>query len=224
MPRIARAVAVGLPHHLTQRGNDRGRVFFDDDDRRFYLWTLLKYRRQYGVGIRAWCLMDNHIHVPAVPENPDSLARCFGATNLVYTQYANKKRGRTGRLWQNRFFSCVVDRDSYLLPVLRYIERNPVRTGLVKRAWDYDWSSARHNVRGEPDQLIDETEGMRNLLGDSYKAYIQRDSDEETRLIRWETACGRPLGDTGFVARLESRLGRTLARRRAGRPRLKGMQ
>ncbi|HDQ99336.1 MAG TPA: transposase, partial [candidate division WOR-3 bacterium] len=78
MPRIARAVAVGLPHHLTQRGNDRCRVFFDDDDRRFYLWTLLKYRRQYGVGIRAWCLMDNHIHVLAVPENPDSLARCFG--------------------------------------------------------------------------------------------------------------------------------------------------
>jgi putative transposase len=221
VPRIARAVAVGLPHHLTQRGNDRCRVFFDDDDRRFYLWTLLKYRRQYGVDVWGWCLMENHIHMLAVPDGFDSLARCFGATNLVYTQYINKKRSRSGRLWQNRFFSCVVDRDSYLLPVLRYIERNPVRIGLVKRTWDYEWSSARHNVRGEPDQLISRAEGLRELLGSDYLAYVQRESNEETMQIRRETASGRPLGDAGFVTRLESRLDRTLTRRRPGRPRLR---
>ena len=83
MARIARVVAVGFPHHVTQRGNNRERVFFSDDDRRFYLWTLLKYRQQYGVEVWAYCLTKNHVHVLAVPKEEDSLARCFAGTNLV---------------------------------------------------------------------------------------------------------------------------------------------
>ncbi len=156
MSRIARVVAVGLPHHVTQRGNNRQQVFFDDDDRRFYLLTLAKYGRKHGVDIWGYCLMDNHVHVLAVPEREESLARCFAGTNLVYTQYINRKRSRSGRLWQNRFFSCPVDNDSYLWPVLRYIERNPVRAGMVKQAWQYEWSSARHHAKGEPDMLVNE--------------------------------------------------------------------
>ncbi len=83
MPRIARVVAVGLPHRVTQRGNNRSQVFFDDDDRRSYLWTLAQYRRKYGVEIWGYCLMDNHVHAVAVPREADSLARCFAGTNLI---------------------------------------------------------------------------------------------------------------------------------------------
>ena len=123
MPRIARVVAVGLPHHVTQRGNNRSQVFFDDDDRRFYLWTLAQYRRKHAVDIWGYFLMDNHMNALAVPQQPDSLARCFAGTNLVYTQHVNRKNRRSGRLWQNRFFSWPVDKDEYLWSVLRYILR-----------------------------------------------------------------------------------------------------
>lgn len=219
MSRIARVVAVGLPHHITQRGNDRAQVFFSDDDRRFYLWTLLKYRRQYEVDVWAWCLMDNHVHLLAVPHRPDSLARCFGSVNLVYTQRVNKDRGRSGRLWQNRFFSCAVDTDSYLLPVVRYIERNPVRAGLVNRAWDWPWSSARSHVLSEPDPLLSDDNLPVGMLGSDYRSYLAEQPEDETLLIRRETASGRPLGSSPFIARVESLTDRTLTRRRAGRPR-----
>jgi putative transposase len=89
-------VASGLPHHVTQRGNNRCPVFFDDDDRRFYLWTLARYGRKCGVAVWGYCLMDNHLHVLAVPERAESLARCFADTSLIYTQRVNKKQSRGG--------------------------------------------------------------------------------------------------------------------------------
>ena len=219
MSRIARVVATGLPHHVTQRGNNREQVFFSDDDRRFYLWTLLKYCRQCGVDIWAYCLMNNHVHFLAVPSEETSLARCFAGTNLVYTQYVNRKQGRSGRLWQNRFFSCPVDRDSYLLPVIRYIEANPVRAKRVACAWDWPWSSARHRATGEPDPMLNEPGWLTERLGPDYKTYLQRESEQETSEIRRTVAGGRPLGSDAFVARLETRTGRQLAPRNVGRPR-----
>lgn len=219
MARIARVVAVGLPHHVTQRGNNRERVFFSDDDRRFYLWTLLEYRQRYRVDVWAYCLMKNHIHVLAVPKEEESLARCFAGTNLVYTQYVNRKHNRSGRLWQNRFFSCPVDKDSYLLPVLRYIEANPMRARLVRKPWEYSWSSARYHVLGEPDPVISEPGWLAEKLGKDYRAYLLRTSEEVEMEVRRAISTGRPLGDAAFVARLESRTGRVLARQKAGRPR-----
>jgi len=221
MPRIARVVAIGLPHHVTQRGNNRDQVFFSDDDRRFYLFTLLKYRQRYGVEVWAYCLMDNHVHLLAVPTLEESLARCFGSTNLVYTQYVNRKHRRSGRVWQNRFFSCPVDGDNYLLSVLRYIETNPVRAGVVKRAIDYGWSSARHHMTGESDPVVSEPNWLMKSLGRQYRHYLMHPAirDDEDREIKRATANGRPLGSDGFVARLEPRLGRALGPKRAGRPR-----
>ena len=104
-------MAVGMPHHVTQRGDNRCEVFLEDDDRRFYLWTLAQYGRRYGVDIWGYCLMDNHVHFLAVPQELDSLARCFAGANLIYTQRINRKQSRSGRLWQNRFFSSPVDKD-----------------------------------------------------------------------------------------------------------------
>ena len=108
MPRIARIVAPGYPHHITQRGNNRAVVFFDDQDRRTYLQLLAKYSKLFALQIWAYCLMDNHVHLLAVPEKENALARGIGLTNQVYTQYLNRKRNQSGRIWQNRFFSCLV--------------------------------------------------------------------------------------------------------------------
>jgi putative transposase len=220
MPRIARVVAVGLPHHVTQRGTNREQVFFDDDDRRFYLWTLAQYRRKYAVDIWGYCLMDNHMHALAVPHQPDSLARCLACTNLVYTQRVNRKQGRSGRLWQNRFFSCPVDKDEYLWPVLRYIDRNPVRSHTVRQAWEYQWSSARHHVAGEADVLLNEPDWLvAELRRRKYRSYLKDESEELAWEIRRTTATGRPLGSSAFLAALESSLDRALGVGRRGRPR-----
>lgn len=220
MPRIARVVATGVPHHVTQRGNNRCQVFFDDDDRRFYLWTLAQYRRKYEVEVWGYCLMENHVHVLAVPGREDSLARCFAGTNLMYTQRVNRKQNRSGRLWQNRFFSCPVDKDEYLWPVLRYIDRNPVRVGLVRQAWEYDWSSARHHVGGDPDPMLNEPGWLASALRErDYESYLREEPEEMTASIRRAANTGRPLGTEAFTAILASQLGRRLNPGHAGRPR-----
>jgi len=217
--RIARVVAVGLPHHVTQCGNNRCQVFFDDEDRRFYLWTLSQYGRKYGVKFWGYCLLDDHLHVLAVPQETDSLARCFAGANLVYAQQVNRKQGRSGRLWQSRFSSCPVDKAGYLWPVLRYIDRNPVRAKLVGQAWEYQWSSARHHVTGEADPLLHEPGWLTSELRERrYRRYLRSESEEEVAEIRMKTGTGRPLGGAAFVARLESRLDRALRPRKRGRP------
>ena len=99
MPRIARIIAPRYPHHVTQRGNNRMTVFFDDEDRQTYLELLSLYAQKNSLKIWAYCLMDNHIHLLAVPENKSSLAKGVGLTNQVYTQYLNRKRGQSGRIW-----------------------------------------------------------------------------------------------------------------------------
>jgi len=212
-------VAVGLPHHVTQRGNNRCDVFFDDDDRRFYLWTLAQSRRKYAVDIWGYCLMDNHMHALAVPHEPDSLARCFAGTNLIYTQHTNRKQGRSGRLWQNRFFSCPVDKDEYLWPVLRYIDRNPIRARLVSKAWDYRWSSARHHVTGEADALLNEPDWLLAELRErKYRSYLKNEPEELMSEIRRSAGTGRPLGNAAFLSALESRLSRVIGVKKRGRP------
>ena len=117
MPRIARIIAVNYPHHITQRGNNRSTVFFDDEDRQTYLKLLAGYAQKHQFQILAYCLMDNHIHLLAVPETETALARGIGMTNQVYTQYLNRKLKQSGRIWQNRFFSCVVENDQYLCDI-----------------------------------------------------------------------------------------------------------
>ncbi|HAW53140.1 MAG TPA: transposase, partial [Flavobacteriales bacterium] len=139
MPRIARIVAPGLPHHVTQRGNNRAPVFFSNEDRQIYLKLLADYALKHKLQVWAYCLMDNHVHLLVVPETESSLACGVGLTNQVYTQYLNRKLNQSGRIWQNRFFSSVVENEQYLWAVARYIERNPLKVGLVNSAENYRW-------------------------------------------------------------------------------------
>jgi putative transposase len=105
MPRVARIVVPGVPHHITQRGNNRQDVFFVDDDRRMYLGLLAKSAARYGLQVLGYCLMTNHFHLVAVPRAADSLAKALGRTDFVYTQYIARRHRRSGHLWQNRFYS-----------------------------------------------------------------------------------------------------------------------
>jgi putative transposase len=220
MARIARVVAVGFPHHITQRGNNRADVFFDDQDRRRYLNLLVKYAEEFKLDIWAYCLMTNHIHILAVPQQNYSLAQGIGRANLVYTQYVNARYRRSGRLWQNRFFSCPVEAESYLWVVARYIETNPVRAKIVTTACEYPWSSARCHVEGTPDLVVGKSQWLDPRERSTYREFLLGDASADVSLIRHRTAQGRPVGSAGFIAQLAATLNRILEPRPRGRPRV----
>ena len=133
---MARTVIPDKPHHIAQRGNNRQDVFFVDDDRQVYLQLLAEHCEEFGVEIVAYCLMTNHVHLIAVPHEADSLARALGRAHLRYTNYVNRMHRRSGHLWQNRFYSSVVG-PGHLARALAYVERNPVRAKITRRAWTY---------------------------------------------------------------------------------------
>jgi len=132
MARMARVVAVSYPHHITQRGNYGQNVFVDDEDKERYLSWIQYESEKFELSLFVHTLMTNHVHFIGIPNKEDSLAKTFSAAHMKYAQYFNKKRNRKGHLWQGRFYSCVLD-DSHLIAAARYIERNPVRAGLVSK-------------------------------------------------------------------------------------------
>jgi putative transposase len=218
MPRIARIIAPGYPHHVTQRGNNRTTVFFDDQDRQTYLKLLSKYSESFSLQVWAYCLMDNHVHLLVVPERGDSLARGIGLTNQVYTQYLNRKLKKSGRIWQNRFFSCLIDHQEYLWAVARYIEQNPVKAGLVIKAEDYCWSSAKAHLLAAVDEILWSPSWLDGSERGNYSDFLSGvDGDVEIQL-RKATQAGLPFGSDGFIDAMESRFCTMLRSRKPGRP------
>jgi len=159
MPRQARVVIPGLPHHITQWGNNREDVFFVDGDRVAYLGLLREQCEKHGVRVLGYCLMTNHIHLVAMPAQEDSLNLAVGRTHFIYTQYINRLHGRSGHLWQGRFHSCPMD-DAYAVIAMRHVERNPIRAKINRVPWTYRWSSAAaHTGRPDPAHLLLDLEG-----------------------------------------------------------------
>ena len=191
MSRIARAIAPGFPHHVIQRGNNKDQVFFDREDRRRYLSLLQKYAKKWNAPVLAYCLMSNHVHL---------------------------KYGRTGRLWESCYHSCIVEQERYLWAAARYIEQNPVRARIVKKPEEYLYSSARAHVTSERDAVLgeelfssEEREDYINLLRETL-------IPEVTEGIRNHMRRGTPLGDEDFVERIEAELERSLVQNPRGIP------
>ena len=156
MPRNARCVLQGIPYHVTERGTDRQKVFFLNSDRELYLRLLSRNLAGARVRLLAYALMTNHVHAVVVPERADSLALLFRRVHGRYAQYINTRRGRSGHLWQGRFYSCPLD-GAHLATALRYVEENPCRAGLARQPEQYRWSSAAVHLglRGDPYHCVD---------------------------------------------------------------------
>ena len=207
-------------HHVTQRGNNRQAVFFTDDDYGAYLAILAGEAQAYGLRVLGYCLMPNHVHLVAVPQREDSLAKAVGRTHWRYTQLVNRLHGRSGHLWQNRFFSCPLD-DEHFWNATAYVERNPVRARMVRRVWRWRWSSAAAHV-GEKDTsgLLDLAAWRKRLRGVDWRAELTEPQDESiVRALRLGACRGRPLGTDRFLSKLESLLARRLRPLPVGRPR-----
>jgi len=215
-------VIPGWPHHITQRGNNRQEVFFADRDRDFYLSILREQARKNGLSLLGYCLMKNHVHLIAIPAKFDSLNKAVGRTHWIYAQYVNRRHGRSGHLWQGRFYSCPLD-EAHLLVTMAYLERNPVRAKLVKHAWEYQWSSARaHLGKGTEIELIDLEKWEELASGIDWKNFLIRPEDkQQTSQLRLHTNRGRPLASDKFLSRMENALGRHLRPLPVGRPKEK---
>ena len=220
MPRLARAIAVGCAHHITQRGNNRQDVFLVADDRRVYLQILQEEAGQYGLEVLGYCLMSNHVHIAAIPHEEDSLAKGIGRTHFRYSQYINRFHGRSGHLWQGRFYSCPLD-ERHLWLALKYIELNPVRARLCRRAWRYEWSSAAaHADERARSELLNLTWWQEQFSPAAWRRELAEGlTEEEVARIRLRTRTGRPLGSDRFLSKLETLLGRRVRPLPVGRPR-----
>lgn len=220
MPRLPRTVFADLPHHVTQRGNRRESIFFDDDDRLTYLSWLKEYADKHQVEVLAYCLMSNHIHLIAVPVADDGLQRMLKPLHMRYAQRVNRQQGWSGHLWQGRFFSSPLD-DAYLWTAMRYVEGNPVRAGMVQRAEDYRWSSAAAHCIGQSDSLLNPESkwGKQFAAVDNWSGWLQMvDDAEKLDLLRQNADKGLPCGAADFVEDLGIKAGRPLEGRPQGRP------
>ena len=219
MPRMPRAVLPDVPHHLTQRGVDRAPIFFSDSDCRVYLDLVRSGAHRFGVSILGYCMMPNHVHWIVVPAKLDSLAKAFGQAHCRYAHYPNAASDRSGHFWQNRFFSCPLDR-AHCWAALRYVERNPVRAGLTAVAEDWLWSSAAAHVGAPPPKWLHFEMWRAAFTQKQWRIYLTSSTlTEADILLRINTYTGRPLGSTAFVAQIEAKLGRHLIPKKGGRPR-----
>lgn len=221
MARVPRRIFPGMPHHITQRGNRRGDVFFSDSDRSAYLDWLGLYCDHYGVQLLAYCLMTNHVHAVVVPGSETALELALRALHTRYALRVNRVRGWVGHVWQGRFFSAVLD-EAYLRAAVRYVERNPVRAGMVGTAEDYRWSSAAAHCGLRRDALLaDPRQWLPDVApGAEWAAWLsQGDRPEQLEVIRNNVQRTIPCGNEAFVRELERRAGCPLRPARRGRPR-----
>jgi putative transposase len=220
MPRLARIVIPNLPHHITQRGNNRAEVFFEERDYRFYLKLLKQYAEKHDLEVHAYCLMKNHVHLVATPLKKESMAITIGRTHHLYAQYINERYERNGHLWQGRFYSTVLD-EGHFWQAIRYIERNPVQADYCRQAWNYPWSSAAVHVgTRKTDILVDLEQWRDKSAGMDWQAHLSLPQDKDTIVrLRSNTHTGRPLGKEDFITRLEEQVGRSLRPPPMGRPR-----
>jgi len=215
MARLARAVAPGLPHHVTQRGNRRQTVFFSDADYAAYRALVAEHCAAAGVAVWGYCLMPNHVHLILVPPEADALRRALGEAHRRYTRRVNLREDWRGYLWQGRFSSFVMD-ERHLLAAARYVELNPVRAGLARRARDWPWSSARAHLAGKDDALVAAAPLL--ALAPDWTAFLAEGLDEDNlEALRRHARTGRPLGSERFVEGLEALLGRSLKPGKRGR-------
>lgn len=216
MPRIARIIAPGMPHHVTQRGNRRMQTFFHEEDYLAYRALMAEWCRKHNVGVWSYCLMPNHVHLILVPDSEDSLRRAVGEAHRRYSNMINRRNKWTGHLWQGRFASFPMD-ERYLLATAKYIEMNPVRARLVQEPAIWQWSSARAHLTETDDQLV-QVAPLLEIAGD-WKSFLCEPDEEDAAKIRQHERTGRALGEESFLDTLELTLMRQVRRLKPGRKR-----
>src|SRR5512143_1054831 len=212
MARPLRIEYPGAVYHVTSRGNDKKAVFKDDQDRETFLKILAHVNRRYHWLCHAYCLMDNHYHL--MIETPDgNLALGMRQLNGVYTQARNKRYNKTGHLFQGRYKAILIQKDTHLLEVCRYVVLNPVRARMVEKPEDWRWSSYRAAAGKEAarpclttDWILGQFSRTRAKAEREYRQFVQWGIGKETI---WKEVKGQTLlGEDDFVDSLSGHLKR----------------
>lgn len=166
MPRKARVYLPGGVYHLTARGNNKQTIFFEPVDYLFFLDCLKESKKKHQFTLFLYVLMPNHFHLLLQTSKTDienSVSKIMHCLTTKYSNYANRRNGRIGHLFQGRFYSELLENDSHFLELTRYIHLNPVRAGLVSRPGDYPYSSYRNYLseKQEGEKLVDTDEVLR---------------------------------------------------------------
>ena len=219
MPRAARIVIPGVPHHVVQRGNRRQPVFFSDADRNHYVDWLAEACRRSATTCLGWCLMDDHIHLILVPSTPDGLRGPVASAATRLSQRVNLMQQTTGHLFQGRYASYAMD-DAHLMVALRYVENNPVKAGLVDAAEQWPWSSAAAHVARRPDRLVNGAQFAG--LVPNWRAMLARGldagEDPEAEAVERALLSGRPRAAAAWLATHADYVGERGEPRPRGRP------
>lgn len=172
MARPLRIQFDGALYHITSRGNRRGPIFVDDEDRSFLLKTLADCNRLFCSICHAYCLMENHYHF--ILETPNgNISAVMKRLNGIYSQTYNFRHNKVGALFQGRYKAILIDRDSYLLEACRYIVNNPVKAGLCTRPDDWMWSSYRATALYGKAHLCLHTDWILSQFGEDYSIAAQ---------------------------------------------------
>jgi len=216
MARQARMIIPGVPHHVTQRGNRRERIFLEPGDEAIYLELMRTRLERHGVACWAYCLMPNHVHFILTPTDETGLARAIGEAHRRYAAFVGARGGWTGHLFQARFGSAAMDED-HLMAAFRYVALNPVKAGLVAAAADWPWSSAAAHMAGRGTPYVD-AEPARSRIDDfaAFLAGKEPGFDTRWREVLKAELIGRPVGAPDWVRGLEQRFGREFSPRKRG--------
>jgi putative transposase len=210
MARPLRLEYPGALYHVTARGNRREDIYHTDTDRSAFLALLGETCERFGWRCLAYCLMTNHYHV--VVETPDAnLSRGMRQLNGVYTQGFNRRHRRVGHVFQGRYHAVIVDRDAYLLEVVRYVILNPVRAGMVTAAGQWPWSSYCAVIGRTPHPAWLTVDEVLTLFGSERGAAVRRFirfvADARSSQTLWQHLKDQIyLGDEEFVERLKRRI------------------
>jgi putative transposase len=199
MARPYRLQGEGYLYHITSRGDDRKRVYVSQYDYEKFLEYLLKAKEKYNFFIYAYCLMSNHYHLLIETKLPN-LSRIMQYINTSYSIYYNKKRNRSGHVFQGRYKSIIVEGDSYFLELTRYIHLNPVRAGISKKPEEYKWSSFNEYITNKRKTIIDKKEIMKyyKIKPSKYKQFVLDGINEKTDVFDGVYA-GFVLGKVKFI-------------------------
>jgi putative transposase len=221
MARPLRTLLPGIPAHVVQRGNNRLRCFFDDNDRRFYLAQLAELSAAFECALHAYVLMDNHVHLLLTPSKEDSISLLMKNLGQRFVQFINREHQRTGALWEGRYYSSVIDTGAYLFSCHRYIEMNPVRAKMVPHPAHFAWSSYRSNACGNPDLFLTPHAAYLALGSDPierarvYQMLFELSlGDGAIEALREATRGGYAFGSEAFIQRAAQASGRPMAPRR----------
>jgi putative transposase len=218
MPRSSRIIAPGYCYHVINRGNNKATVFHEHADYAAFVALMRDAQERVELPILGLCLMPNHVHFVVRPTATGDLSRWAHWLFTTHVRRYHNKYGTTGRVWQDRFKQFVIEEDSHFLTVLRYVERNALRSNLVRDARDWLWGSLRW--RSSPHPAAFELAPSPVPLPNDWSDFVNKPQTQaELEALRDCVNRQRPFGTPQWVERTSAALGLNHSRRATGRPR-----